>query len=230
MAITLQDYLTSLQGKRVAVIGIGVSNTPLIKTLLQAGISVTACDKAPRTAFGALADELESMGAVLHLGDAYLDGLDQDVIFRSPGIRPDIPPFLSAMEKGSALTSEMEVFFQVCPCKIIAVTGSDGKTTTTTIVSEFLKAAGKKVHLGGNIGRPLLPEIERVAPDDVAVVELSSFQLISMRRSPDVAVVTNLFPVTGISLPFFSSGGSALIIQMAEMGLILSISRQNPVT
>ena len=99
MAITLQDYLTSLQGKRVAVIGIGVSNTPLIKTLLQAGISVTACDKAPRTAFGALADELESMGAVLHLGDAYLDGLDQDVIFRSPGIRPDIPPFLSAMER-----------------------------------------------------------------------------------------------------------------------------------
>ena len=121
MAITLQDYLTSLQGKRVAVIGIGVSNTPLIKTLLQAGISVTACDKAPRTAFGALADELESMGAVLHLGDAYLDGLDQDVIFRSPGIRPDIPPFLSAMEKGSALTSEMEVFFDLCPCPIIAV-------------------------------------------------------------------------------------------------------------
>ena len=139
MAITLQDYLTSLQGKRVAVIGIGVSNTPLIKTLLQAGISVTACDKAPRTAFGTLADELESMGAVLHLGDAYLDGLDQDVIFRSPGIRPDIPPFLSAMEKGSALTSEMEVFFQVCPCKIIAVTGSDGKTTTTTLIAEMLK-------------------------------------------------------------------------------------------
>ena len=147
MAITLQDYLTSLQGKRVAVIGIGVSNTPLIKTLLQAGISVTACDKAPRTAFGALADELESMGAVLHLGDAYLDGLDQDVIFRSPGIRPDIPPFLSAMEKGSVLTSEMEVFFQVCPCKIIAVTGSDGKTTTTTLIAEMLKNAGYTVQL-----------------------------------------------------------------------------------
>ena len=90
MAITLQDYLTSLQGKRVAVIGIGVSNTPLIKTLLQAGISVTACDKAPRTAFGALADELESMGAVLHLGDAYLDGLDQDVI---SALREFVPIF-----------------------------------------------------------------------------------------------------------------------------------------
>ncbi len=111
MAITLQDYLTSLQGKRVAVIGIGVSNTPLIKTLLQAGISVTACDKAPCTAFGALADELESMGAVLHLGMPIWMVSTRMSFFRSPGIRPDIPPFLSAMEKGSALTSEMEVFF-----------------------------------------------------------------------------------------------------------------------
>ena len=194
MAITLQDYLTSLQGKRVAVIGIGVSNTPLIKTLLQAGISVTACDKAPRTAFGALADELESMGAVLHLGDAYLDGLDQDVIFRSPGIRPDIPPFLSAMEKGSALTSEMEVFFQVCPCKIIAVTGSDGKTTTTTIISEFLKEAGKTVYVGGNIGKPLLPDVADMDPEDFAVLELSSFQLMTMEQSPNIAVITNLAP------------------------------------
>ena len=138
MAFTLQDYLTSLKGKRVAVIGIGVSNTPLIKTLLSAGISVTACDKNEREAFGPLADELESLGAELHLGDTYLEGLDQDVIFRSPGIRPDIPPFLAAIEKGSILTSEMEVFFQVCPCKIIAVTGSDGKTTTTTLISEML--------------------------------------------------------------------------------------------
>lgn len=194
MAITLQDYLTSLQGKRVAVIGIGVSNTPLIKTLLQAGISVTACDKAPRTAFGALADELESMGAVLHLGDAYLDGLDQDVIFRSPGIRPDIPPFLSAMEKGSALTSEMEVFFQVCPCKIIAVTGSDGKTTTTTLIAEMLKNAGYTVHLGGNIGKPLLSEAGSMSPDDIAVLELSSFQLMTLSASPDIAVFTNLSP------------------------------------
>ena len=105
-----------------------------------------------------------------------------------------LPELDAARARGAAVTSEMELFFDLCPCKIYAVTGSDGKTTTTTIVSEFLKAAGKKVHLGGNIGRPLLPEIERVAPDDVAVVELSSFQLISMRRSPDVAVVTNLSP------------------------------------
>ena len=194
MAITLQDYLASLQGKRVAVIGIGVSNTPLIKTLLQAGISVTACDKSPRSSFGALAEELEAMGAQLHLGNDYLEGLDQDVIFRSPGIRPDIPPFLAAVEKGSVLTSEMEVFFQVCPCKIIAVTGSDGKTTTTTLISEMLKNAGYTVHLGGNIGKPLLSEAGAMSPEDVAVLELSSFQLMTLSASPDIAVFTNLSP------------------------------------
>ena len=158
MAITLQAYLDSIKGKRVAVIGIGVSNTPLIKTLLGAGIDVTACDKAPRENFGPLAEELEGLGATLCLGETYLDNLDQDIIFRSPGIRPDIPPFLAAMEKGSVLTSEMEVFFEVCPCKIIAVTGSDGKTTTTTLISEMLKNAGYTVHLGGNIGKPLRSE------------------------------------------------------------------------
>ena len=194
MAFTLQDYLTSLKGKRVAVIGIGVSNTPLIKTLLSAGISVTACDKNKRETFGPLADELESLGAELHLGDTYLEGLDQDVIFRSPGIRPDIPPFLAAIEKGSILTSEMEVFFQVCPCKIIAVTGSDGKTTTTTLISEMLKGAGYTVHLGGNIGKPLLSEAGEMGQEDIAVLELSSFQLMTLQSSPDVAVFTNLSP------------------------------------
>ncbi len=194
MAFTLQDYLTSLKGKRVAVIGIGVSNTPLIKTLLSAGISVTACDKNEREAFGPLADELESLGAELHLGDTYLEGLDQDVIFRSPGIRPDIPPFLAAIEKGSILTSEMEVFFQVCPCKIIAVTGSDGKTTTTTLISEMLKGAGYTVHLGGNIGKPLLSEAGEMGQEDIAVLELSSFQLMTLQSSPNVAVFTNLSP------------------------------------
>ncbi len=194
MAITLQDYLASLRGKRVAVIGIGVSNTPLIKTLLQAGISVTACDKSPRENFGDLAAELEAMGAILQLGETYLDGLDQDIIFRSPGIRPDIPPFLAAVERGSLLTSEMEVFFQVCPCKIIAVTGSDGKTTTTTLISEMLKNAGYTVHLGGNIGKPLLSEAGTMKKDDVAVLELSSFQLMTLSASPDIAVFTNLSP------------------------------------
>ena len=133
MRSTIQDYLAELKGKRVAVIGIGVSNTPLIKMLLRAGIRVTACDKRQKQEFGGQAEALESLGAELRLGPDYLEGLDHDVIFRTPGLRPDVPQLLAAVERGSVLTSEMEVFFQVCPCNIIAVTGSDGKTTTTTM-------------------------------------------------------------------------------------------------
>ena len=194
MSSTIQNYLASLKGKRVAVIGIGVSNTPLIKMLLRAGVRVTACDKNEREYFGPRADELESLGAELRLGEDYLVGLDHDIIFRTPGMRPDVPQLLAARERGSVITSEMEVFFQLCPCKTIAVTGSDGKTTTTTIIARLLQAAGHTVYLGGNIGKPLLPDVGGMEPGDIAVLELSSFQLMTMDRSPDIAVVTNLAP------------------------------------
>ena len=189
-----EEYLTSLQNQTVAVIGIGVSNQPLIRLLLSRGISVTACDKKSREALGVVGDQLEAMGCRLQLGEDYLQGLDQDVIFRTPGMRPDLPELVSAVERGSKLTSEMEVFFEVCPCPMIAVTGSDGKTTTTTIISELLKAAGKTVHVGGNIGHPLLAETGEMSEKNIAVLELSSFQLMTMTRSPHIAVVTNLAP------------------------------------
>ena len=192
--MTLQEYLTSLRHKTVAVIGIGVSNTPLLRRLLAEGIAVTACDRSSREKLGPLADELEAAGATLPLGEGYLDGLTQDVIFRTPGLRPDVPQLLAAQRQGSTLTSEMEVFFQVCPCHMIAVTGSDGKTTTTTIIAELLKAAGRTVHVGGNIGQPLLCQADDMEPEDWAVLELSSFQLMTMDRSPHIAVVTNLAP------------------------------------
>ena len=194
MGSTIREYLAGLRGKRVAVLGIGVSNTPLIKMLLRADVAVTACDKNPRENFGGQIEELESLGAEVRLGPDYLEGLDQDVIFRTPGLRPDVPQLLAARERGSVLTSEMEAFFEVCPCKIIGVTGSDGKTTTTTIIAELLKAAGYSTYVGGNIGRPLLPDADGMLPTDVAVVELSSFQLMTMERSPHIAVVTNLAP------------------------------------
>ncbi len=190
--MTLQEYLRTLQGKTAAVIGIGVSNTPLIGLLRSAGIDVTACDKKDRAALGELAEKLESMGCRLHLGPDYLSKLDQDVIFRTPGLHPRY--LEAARARGSVITSEMEVFFDVCPCPIIAVTGSDGKTTTTTMIAGLLQAAGKTVHLGGNIGHPLLAEADRILPGDLAVVELSSFQLMTMRKSPAVAVLTNLAP------------------------------------
>lgn len=192
--MTLREYIDRLRGRTVAVIGIGVSNTPLLRLLLREGISVTACDRSDRAKLGALAEELEAAGAVLRLGDGYLQNLSQDVIFRTPGLRPDVPELEAARARGSVITSEMEVFFQVCPCPIIAVTGSDGKTTTTTIIAELLRAAGHTVHVGGNIGHPLLAEAGSIRPTDWAVLELSSFQLMTMTRSPHIAVLTNLAP------------------------------------
>lgn len=190
--MTLHDYLGSLKGKRAAVTGIGISNRPLLKLLLEAGIDVTACDRKDRGALGAWGEELEKSGCKLQLGPGYLEGLDQDVIFRTPGLHPK---FLeTARAQGSTITSEMEVFFDVCPCPILAVTGSDGKTTTTTMIARMLEAAGHTVHLGGNIGRPLLSGADEIDPCDWAVVELSSFQLMTMRKSPKIAVLTNLAP------------------------------------
>lgn len=189
-----EEYLNSLRDKTVAVMGIGVSNRPLIQLLLEREVDVTACDKKDREALGDIAGELEAKGCRLHLGEGYLEGLNQDLIFRTPGMRPDLPGLTAAVARGSKLTSEMEVFFQVCPCPMIAVTGSDGKTTTTTIIAELLKRAGRTVHLGGNIGHPLLAEAGTIAPEDVAVLELSSFQLMTMTQSPHIAVMTNLSP------------------------------------
>ena len=192
--MTLREYVDSIRNKRVAVIGIGVSNTPLLDMLLAEGIRVTACDKRTREQMGQQAEELERRGCTLHLGEDYLKGLDADVIFRTPGLRPDVPEIAACVAHGADLTSEMEVFFRVCPCPIIAVTGSDGKTTTTTIIAELLKSAGKRVWVGGNIGHPLLCEADGMLQTDYAVLELSSFQLMTMTRSPHIAVVTNLAP------------------------------------
>lgn len=190
--MTLSAYLEALKGKTTAVVGLGVSNRPLIRLLREAGIAVTACDKADREALGGYAQELEEMGCTLHLGEHYLEGIREDVVFRTPGLHPR---FLEdARQHGSVLTSEMEAFFEVCPCPIIGITGSDGKTTTSTIIAGLLEAAGRTVHLGGNIGTPLLAEVPQMEPEDIVVVELSSFQLMTMQKSPKVAVLTNLAP------------------------------------
>ena len=194
MICTTDEYLRSLQGKRILVLGLGVSNRPLVKWLLQAGLDVTGCDAAARETADAAVLELEALGAKLKLGPDYLEGLEGDVIFRTPGMRPDRPEIQALVEQGAVLTSEMEAFFQVCPCPILAVTGSDGKTTTTTLIAEMLKAAGKTVWVGGNIGQPLLDRAAEMSPADYAVLELSSFQLMTMPYSPQVAVVTNLAP------------------------------------
>lgn len=232
MGLTIQEYLREIRGKRVAVLGIGVSNTPLIHMLLCSKVVVTACDRRSRDAFNGQIEELERLGATVCLGDGYLDHLEgQDVIFRTPGMRPDLSQLQDAVKRGSLLTSEMEVFFQVCPCPIIGVTGSDGKTTTTTIIAKLLEAEGKTVHLGGNIGKPLLPDVEKMAPTDIAVVELSSFQLMTMDLSPQIAVVTNLAPnhldIHKSMGEYIAAKENILLHQMPEDRLILNAD--NPI-
>ena len=194
MNSAFEQYFLSLKGKRIAVLGLGVSNRPLVKLLLEFGCDVTGCDRTPRDKVDAEVLELETLGCKLSLGDTYLDGVEANVLFRTPGMHPGHPAIQALAQKGAEVTSEMEVFFEVCPCKLIAVTGSDGKTTTTTLISEMLKTAGKIVWLGGNIGTPLLPLVRQMQPEDYAVVELSSFQLMDMKRSPQRALITNLAP------------------------------------
>ena len=193
--MTLDSYIRSLQGKTVSIVGLGVSNRPLLRLLLGAGYAVTVRDKRTRDLFGEEeAAALEKAGCRLVLGEEYLAGLTEDVIFRTPGLHPFTPELAGAKKRGAVLTSEMEAFFAVCPCRIVAVTGSDGKTTTTTMISELLKAQGYRVFLGGNIGTPLLDKAPDMTPDDWAVLELSSFQLHCMTCRPDISVITNVSP------------------------------------
>ena len=189
-----EEYFSSLKDKKIAVLGLGVSNRPLVRLLLEYGCDVTGCDKTTREKLDAEVLELEKLGCKLRVGEGYLDGVEADVLFRTPGMHPCNPAIEALRSRGAEVTSEMEVFFEVCPCTILAVTGSDGKTTTTTLISEMLKAAGKTVWLGGNIGTPLLPLVRQMKETDYAVVELSSFQLMDMKRSPARAVITNLAP------------------------------------
>ncbi len=194
MHMEFNAYFSSLREKKIAVLGLGVSNRPLVRLLLSFGCDVTGCDKTPEDQLDEELLQLRSQGCKLKVGEDYLNDLKADLAFRTPGMHPGNPALETLRQSGTEVTSEMEAFFRVCPCKILAVTGSDGKTTTTTLISEMLKAEGKRVWLGGNIGTPLLPLVPQMQETDVAVVELSSFQLMDMHFSPQVAVVTNLAP------------------------------------
>ncbi len=189
-----KQFWNHISSKKIAICGIGVSNTPLILDFAKKGARVIACDKRSKEQIGELAKTLEDAGVELQLGERYLENLEVDIIFRTPGMNFNLSELEQARKRGIAVTSEMEVFFDLCPATVFAVTGSDGKTTTTTLIAKMLEKEGKTVHIGGNIGNPLLPQIENIKPEDFVVAELSSFQLISMRKSPDIAVVTNVAP------------------------------------
>ncbi len=198
------DRLDVIRGGDCAVLGYGVSNRPLVEWLLSHGAgSVTVRDKRSREEMERSGDaaRLTALGAALICGEDYLKGLSGDIIFRSPGIRPDLPEIGAAVKNGAVLSSEMELFLSLTEARVIAISGSDGKTTTTTLTSLILTEACKRrgygrVYLGGNIGTPLLPFVEDMTPDDYAVVELSSFQLMTMGRGAGATrgALTNVTP------------------------------------
>lgn len=192
----VREFDEKIRGKRVAVIGIGVSNVPLIKFLLKHGANVVAHDRRDKEQLGDTYDELNQLGVDFVLGEHCLDKIDDsvEVVYKTPGVRFDVPALKEAVKRGAELSSEMELFFELCEADIIAVTGSDGKTTTTSLINDMLSRAGFKCYLGGNIGRPLIDEVEDIKKDDKVIVELSSFQLHTMKKSPKIAVVTNVTP------------------------------------
>lgn len=204
MSFELKHCMERLGAVKIAVIGLGISNVPLIRFLKKSGASdITAYDRYENAIVQKNIELLKAEGAIQDAvtGETYLEGIagaGYDLIFRAPAIRPDLPEIAHAVQNGALLTSEMELFFTLCPCKIYGITGSDGKTTTTTLIYRLLSAhyqgTGTNVWLGGNIGRPLIDILPEIKPGDAAVLELSSFQLMTLDRSPDVAVITNITP------------------------------------
>lgn len=182
-------------GKSVSLLGAGISNMPLARIAAKTAEKLTVRDKKSAAELGENGETLTALGAELITGEGYLDGITEDLVFRSPGIRPDLPGLLEAAARGSRITSEMEEFLAHCPCPVYAVTGSDGKTTTTTITSLLLSAGENgTVFLGGNIGEPLLHRLPMITADDCTAVELSSFQLMTVDAPVAVAAITNIEP------------------------------------
>jgi UDP-N-acetylmuramoylalanine--D-glutamate ligase len=195
MKKNFQEFKDFIKDKNTAVVGIGVSNIPLIRFLLNLGAKVSAFDKKSEEQLGEIGVEFKAKGVKLVLGDNYLDNLTgYEVIFKTPSMRIDSPFLVRAKAEGTYITSEMEEFVKYCPAKMFGVTGSDGKTTTTSLMYNILKEEGCKTWVGGNIGTPLFAQIEDIKKTDKVVLELSSFQTMTMTVSPEVAVVTNLSP------------------------------------
>lgn len=198
MTQAVEEYINSLKGKKIAFVGMGVANAPSALFLASHGLDIYACDSRDEAYIGEdICNELKKYGVKFSLGKDYLSVLpEMDIIFRSNGILPFQNPWIGeCIRRGQTVTSEMELFFKLCPAKIIGITGSNGKTTTTTLIYKMLEKAGVNAYIGGNIGKAMLPYLEDITENDYAVCELSSFQLLTMGNlvhQPDIAVVTNI--------------------------------------
>lgn len=189
----LNEYTSEYHGKSVGFIGVGISNIPIIKAFCGAGASVTVRDMKEKDKIYGI-EQLEGLKIRFCTGENYLSDIEEELLFLAPAVRPDKPELLKAAANGTRLTTELNEFLSLCPCKTFGITGSDGKTTTTTLIAKILEADGKNVWLGGNIGKNLFQCLDEIQPDDYVVMECSSFQLMKMHHSPDVAVFTNLSP------------------------------------
>ena len=191
----LEEFNNSIVGKKIAIIGLGVSNEPLIDYMQERKAKLAVFDKRNQEKIDQkILNKIEKYKIEKHFGEDYLSNLkDFDIIFKSPSCRADLPEIEAEVKRGAYLTSEIELVLEFAPCKTIAVTGSDGKTTTTSLIYEILKNK-YNCYLGGNIGYPLFTKIGEMKPEDIVVLELSSFQLMTMKKNPDIAVVTNVTP------------------------------------
>lgn len=192
----LEDFEKKLKSQKVAVIGLGVSNIPLIEYLHQKYADVTVFDDREEEKLDQIVmNKVKEYGFKFYLGKGNLENLKGfDLIFRSPSCLPTKPELVAEKARGAIVTTEIEQLMKMAQCKIIGITGSDGKTTTTTLTYEILKNSGYTVHLGGNIGIPLFTKLNEIKPEDIIVLELSSFQLMGMKVSPNIGVITNITP------------------------------------
>ena len=192
----LEEFEKKLKNQKVAVIGLGVSNIPLIDYLYEKEANVTLFDDREEEKLDTnLINKLKQYGFKYILGNGNLENLKGfDLIFRSPSCLPTKPELVAEKQRGAVVTTEIEQLMKMAPCKIIGITGSDGKTTTTSLTYEIIKNAGYNVHLGGNIGIPLFTKLNEIKPEDIIVLELSSFQLMEMDVSPEIAAITNITP------------------------------------
>lgn len=192
----LEEFNEYIRFRKVAVIGLGVSNLPLLEYLYEKKARVTifdsrTIDDIPKD----IMNKITTYGFEFSFGENYLERLKGfNIIFRSPSCLPTKVELQEEEKRGAIITTEIEMFMKMCPCKMIGVTGSDGKTTTTSLINAILKEAGYNTYLGGNIGNPLFTKLPEITPEDVIVLELSSFQLMHMDISPEIAVVTNITP------------------------------------
>lgn len=182
-------------GQKVLILGLGREGKSLARFLSRKGAEVTISDLKNKESLSREINELDGIEARYAL-EGHPESLLQetDKVYVSPGVPPDIPILKEARRRGTPLGSETRLFFSLCRAPIIGITGSSGKTTTTALVGEMLKAGGKKVYVGGNIGTPLLEIAEEIPSPAWVVLELSSFQLEDLDTSPEIAAVLNITP------------------------------------